>query len=54
MFLICVCVCVCFFLFSEVASAAGFCVIPDFCGHGIGTYFHGLPDIFHIGKYQIL
>ncbi|CAE1284948.1 map [Acanthosepion pharaonis] len=20
----------------------------DFCGHGIGTYFHGLPDIFHI------
>lgn len=33
---------------SDIASAAGFCVIPDFCGHGIGTYFHGLPDIFHI------
>lgn len=33
---------------SEVASSAGFRVIPEFCGHGIGTYFHGLPDIFHI------
>ena len=34
------------------AESAGFGVIPCFIGHGIGTYFHGLPDIFPVGKYQ--
>ena len=24
-------------------------MIPEFCGHGIGSYFHGPPDIIHIG-----
>ncbi|GAB1606255.1 methionine aminopeptidase 1D, mitochondrial-like [Argonauta hians] len=33
---------------DEVATDAGFKVIPEFCGHGIGRYFHGLPDIFHV------
>ncbi|CAI9739722.1 methionine aminopeptidase 1D, mitochondrial [Octopus vulgaris] len=33
---------------NDVVTAADFQVIPDFCGHGIGRYFHGLPDIFHI------
>ncbi|KAK8766371.1 methionine aminopeptidase 1D, mitochondrial [Amblyomma americanum] len=32
---------------SIVASQAGFTVVPAFCGHGIGTYFHGPPDIYH-------
>ncbi|KAL3866862.1 hypothetical protein ACJMK2_044118 [Sinanodonta woodiana] len=30
------------------ADRLGFSVIPYFCGHGIGSYFHGPPDIFHI------
>ncbi|GFR97762.1 methionine aminopeptidase [Elysia marginata] len=34
--------------FSQIASEAGFEVIPFFCGHGIGTYFHGPPDIVHV------
>lgn len=32
---------------SIVADQAGFTVVPSFCGHGIGSYFHGPPDIFH-------
>ncbi|CAL1530100.1 unnamed protein product [Lymnaea stagnalis] len=42
-------------LFSDIgdyiystASEAGFEVIPYFCGHGIGEYFHGPPDIVHV------
>jgi len=27
-------------------SSRGFQVIPSFTGHGIGTYFHGPPDIY--------
>ena len=29
-------------------------VIPEFCGHGIGSYFHGAPDIFHFGASNLL
>lgn len=32
---------------ETVARREGFSVIPAFAGHGIGTYFHGPPDIFH-------
>ena len=28
----------------------GFSVVRDFCGHGIGTYFHEPPNILHYGK----
>ncbi|XP_015116660.1 methionine aminopeptidase 1D, mitochondrial [Diachasma alloeum] len=35
---------------EEIANANGFSVIPYFAGHGIGTYFHGLPDIFHFAN----
>lgn len=28
----------------------GYKVSPTFCGHGIGSYFHGPPDIFHVGN----
>lgn len=29
------------------ASNNGFSVVPMFIGHGIGSYFHGPPDIYH-------
>lgn len=32
---------------ERIANAAGLQVVPCFCGHGIGTYFHGPPDILH-------
>ncbi|BFZ02412.1 hypothetical protein BsWGS_05451 [Bradybaena similaris] len=42
-------------LFSDIgdiiyttAIEAGFDVIPSCCGHGIGDYFHGPPDIVHV------
>ncbi|XP_076444233.1 methionine aminopeptidase 1D, mitochondrial-like [Babylonia areolata] len=33
---------------EKCAIAAGYTVVPEFCGHGIGEYFHGQPDIVHI------
>ncbi|KAK2143226.1 hypothetical protein LSH36_863g00029 [Paralvinella palmiformis] len=33
---------------SKVASSLGYQVVPDFCGHGIGDYFHGPPTIVHV------
>ncbi|KAJ8947931.1 hypothetical protein NQ314_008524 [Rhamnusium bicolor] len=33
---------------EETAYKLGFQVVPAFIGHGIGHYFHGPPDIFHI------
>lgn len=35
------------------AKELGFGIVPAFVGHGIGEYFHGAPDIFHISKYNI-
>ncbi|XP_076839252.1 methionine aminopeptidase 1D, mitochondrial isoform X2 [Brachyhypopomus gauderio] len=32
---------------SEIATSTGFCVCPYFIGHGIGSYFHGYPEIWH-------
>lgn len=32
---------------SKIALSAGYSVVPAFCGHGIGTYFHGPPQILH-------
>ncbi|XP_059151196.1 methionine aminopeptidase 1D, mitochondrial-like [Physella acuta] len=32
----------------STAVDAGFEVLPYFCGHGIGHYFHGPPDIVHV------
>ena len=34
-------------LIYEHARKYGFNVVPVFIGHGIGTYFHGPPDIYH-------
>lgn len=33
---------------SEYAESNGFTVVPAFCGHGIGSYFHGPPNVYHI------
>ncbi|XP_047513245.1 methionine aminopeptidase 1D, mitochondrial isoform X1 [Pieris napi] len=30
------------------AKSKGLTVLPAFAGHGIGKYFHGPPDIFHM------
>ncbi|KAG8228839.1 hypothetical protein J437_LFUL008335 [Ladona fulva] len=32
---------------EHVARKNGLTVIPAFIGHGIGSYFHGPPDIYH-------
>lgn len=34
---------------SKRAQQLGFTVVPCFIGHGIGSYFHGPPDIYHFG-----
>lgn len=37
-------------IFDRQTADEGHCrVIPVFCGHGIGSFFHGPPDIIHIG-----
>ncbi|XP_033749519.1 methionine aminopeptidase 1D, mitochondrial-like [Pecten maximus] len=33
---------------SEVAESQGLSVVPEILGHGIGTYFHGPPDVIHV------
>ena len=30
------------------AESQGFQVVPAFTGHGIGSFFHGPPDIYHM------
>lgn len=35
---------------EKKAKELGFNVVPAFIGHGIGEYFHGPPDIYHISK----
>ena len=32
------------------AEAAGFSVVRDFCGHGLGQVFHTSPSVLHYGK----
>ncbi|HET7365285.1 MAG TPA: type I methionyl aminopeptidase, partial [Burkholderiales bacterium] len=32
------------------AEAAGFSVVREFCGHGIGRKFHEEPQVLHYGK----
>lgn len=35
---------------QSYAENAGFSVVRDFCGHGIGEYFHEEPQILHYGR----
>ncbi len=32
------------------AEAAGYSVVRDFCGHGIGQVFHDAPQVVHFGR----
>lgn len=38
---------------SSFAAKHGFSVCPYSNGHGIGSIFHALPDICHVGMYKI-
>ncbi len=33
----------------DVAIPAGFSIVEDFCGHGIGKVFHDAPSVLHYG-----
>ena len=35
---------------QDHAEKNGFSVVRDFCGHGIGRYIHGDPEVLHYGK----
>ena len=35
---------------QRYAEAAGFSVVREFCGHGIGRRFHENPQVLHYGK----
>lgn len=34
---------------QQVAHGAGYSVVRDFCGHGIGKVFHDNPSVMHVG-----
>ncbi|MEL6212246.1 MAG: type I methionyl aminopeptidase [Pseudomonadota bacterium] len=34
------------------AEAAGFSVVRDFCGHGLGRVFHDAPNVVHYAEYH--
>ena len=38
------------FAIQKHAEAAGFSVVREFCGHGIGKRFHEEPQILHYGR----
>ena len=35
---------------QQYAEANGFSVVREFCGHGIGSQFHEVPQVLHYGK----
>lgn len=35
---------------QNYAEKNGFSVVRDFCGHGIGRYIHGEPEVLHYGQ----
>lgn len=35
---------------QQVAESAGYSVVRDFCGHGIGQVFHEAPSVMHFGS----
>ncbi|MEL7488530.1 MAG: M24 family metallopeptidase, partial [Pseudomonadota bacterium] len=34
------------------AEGAGFSVVRDFCGHGLGRVFHDAPNVVHYAEYK--
>lgn len=37
-------------IIEKIAMEHGYNIVPAFLGHGIGTYFHGAPHIFHFAN----
>ena len=35
---------------QQLAEAAGFSIVREYCGHGIGRNFHEDPQVMHYGK----
>ncbi len=35
---------------QTLAEKAGFSVVREYCGHGIGTIYHDAPQVLHYGK----
>ncbi|MBU9177288.1 type I methionyl aminopeptidase [Burkholderia gladioli] len=35
---------------QSVAHAAGYSVVREYCGHGIGTVYHDEPQVLHYGR----
>jgi methionyl aminopeptidase len=38
------------FVIQQYAEKAGYSVVREFCGHGIGTVFHEEPQVLHYGR----
>ncbi|HEU4853660.1 MAG TPA: type I methionyl aminopeptidase, partial [Telluria sp.] len=38
------------FAIQQHAEKAGYSVVREFCGHGIGTVFHEEPQVLHYGR----
>lgn len=38
------------FAIQSVAQSAGYSVVREYCGHGIGKVYHEQPDILHYGQ----
>jgi methionyl aminopeptidase len=38
------------YVIQQHAEKAGFSVVREFCGHGIGTIFHEEPQVLHYGR----
>ena len=41
-------------IINEHVTKNGFCVVKEFCGHGVGKQVHMNPYIHHIGKFKLL
>jgi len=37
---------------QTIAERAGFSVVRDFCGHGVGRIFHDAPNVVHYAEYR--
>jgi len=35
---------------AQIAHKAGYSVVKDFCGHGVGRVFHDAPEVIHDGR----
>ncbi|MDQ8936714.1 type I methionyl aminopeptidase [Acinetobacter rudis] len=38
------------FAIQSLAEQAGYSIVREYCGHGIGQVYHDQPDILHFGK----